>query len=119
MIIAVDFDGVVSASTYPAVGVAHVGAVDALRQLHEEGHRLILWTCREGEDLLRAINWCLDSGIRWDNINCNDRDNIRKYENDTRKVYADLYVDDKQVGGFPGWAEVLRWVDCLEASGTM
>ena len=116
MVIAIDYDGVINAAPYPEVGVMVPGAAKALRQLHEEGHTLILWTCREGQDQTRAINDLLSRGIHIDGVNCNARANIEQYSNDSRKVHADLYVDDRQVGCFAGWEEVLRWVDCLEAS---
>lgn len=116
MIIAVDFDGVLNASPYPEVGVVVAGATRAMRELYEAGHTLIIWTCREGQDQTNAINFLLQNGIPFNGINCNTQTNIERYSNDCRKVHADLYVDDHQVGGFPGWDEVLRWVDCVSIS---
>lgn len=119
MVIAVDIDGVLNAKPYPGLGPTLPGAVSAMRRLHEEGHILILWTCRAGEDLTAALNWCRDHEIPYDYVNRNDKGNIDAYHgSDTRKVHADLYIDDRQVGGFAGWEEVLRWVDCMEASNS-
>ena len=118
MVIAIDYDGVINACPYPEVGILVPGAFEGMHRLHEEGHTLILWTCREGTDQTRAINDLLSRGIHIDGVNCNARANIEQYSSDCRKVHADLYVDDRQVGGFPGWEEVLRWVDCMEASNS-
>lgn len=115
MIIAVDFDGVLNASPFPSVGVVVGGAKAAMEQLKAMGHHLIIWTCREGQDLLDAINFLLDKGVPFDGVNCNTRSNIELYSNDSRKVFADLYVDDKCVGGWQGWDVVLDYVKHLEA----
>lgn len=111
MVIAVDFDGVINASPYPEVGVVVNGARDAMQELKRRGHHLIIWTCREGQDQTDAINFLLEKGIPFDNINCNARENFERYSNDSRKVYADIYIDDRNLGGFPGWKEALRLID--------
>lgn len=110
MVIAVDFDGVLNASPYPKVGVVVGGATSAMQALHREGHTLIIWTCREGREQTDAVNWLLRKGIPFDGINCNTRENIERHSNDSRKVFADLYIDDRMVGGFPGWEKVLEWI---------
>ena len=110
MIIAVDFDGVLNQSPWPSVGLRVPNAKGAMRQLHDAGHYIIIWTCRTGEDLTRAINWLLEEGIPFDRVNENCPESMECYGNNTRKVHADLYIDDRQVGGFPGWDAVLDWV---------
>lgn len=114
MVIAVDFDGVLNARAYPEVGATVAGAVEGMQLLRMMGHTLIIWTCREGQDQTNAVNWLLRKGIPFDGINCNTRENIEHHSNDSRKVFADLYVDDRQVGGFPGWDAVVAWVKKLE-----
>lgn len=116
MIIAVDFDGVLNASPYPQVGVVVGGAKAAMTELKARGHHLIIWTCREGQDQTDAVNFLLEQGIPFDGINCNARSNREQYANDCRKVYADLYIDDKCVGGWQGWAIVLAYVHTLESN---
>lgn len=111
MIIAVDFDGVINACEYPFVGVLVAGAKEGMARLKEQGHTLIIWTCREGQDLLDAINFLLEKGIAFDGVNCNARSNIELHSNDSRKVFADLYIDDHNLGGFPGWKEVIRMLE--------
>ena len=118
MIIAVDFDGVLNSAPYPETGAPMVGAPDAMRRLKADGHHLIIWTCREGVDQKVAKEWLRRWAIPYDAINANHPSNIALYNNDSRKIYADLYVDDRQVGGFMGWAETLLWVQCLvQANG--
>lgn len=113
MIIAVDFDGVLNASPYPSVGVLVAGAKQAMEELKAQGHTLIIWTCREGQDQTDAINFLLEKGIPFDGINCNARENFERYSNDCRKVFADLYIDDKCVGGWQGWDVVLDYINNL------
>lgn len=92
MIIAVDFDGTIVESNFPWIGPAYPQALNFLRQWKRKKHKLILWTCRDGQHLNDAVQFCRDQGIEFDAIN----DNIRKYYgNNSRKVWADLYVDDK------------------------
>lgn len=113
MIIAVDFDGTLSAAKWPDVGPEVPGAYGAMRELHDLGHYLIIWTCRHGDDLTRAINWLLEEGIPFDRINDDAPQSVAVFGDPSKKVYADVYVDDKQVGGFPGWETVVEYVKTI------
>ena len=96
-IIAVDFDGTLCDNKYPEIGAPHFGLIDLLKKVREEHDnvRLILWTCRNGMQLEKAIEWCALHGLVFDTINDNIPDNITEYGGEnTRKVYADIYVDD-------------------------
>lgn len=104
MIIAVDFDGTISRGKYPAIDGAQPYAVEVLNRLHAEGHYIIIWTCRCGQPLLDAINWLLENNIPFDRVNDHNPDNVRIYGEGGNKVYAHVYIDDKNLGGFPGWA---------------
>ena len=81
-----------------------------MRKLKADGHYLILWTCRRGERLEQALNWLLEQGIPFDRINAHEPQNLALYGDDTRKVYAHCYIDDKQVGGLPTWPEIYDWI---------
>ena len=59
MIIAVDFDGTLCMGTYPEIGSPKPYAVEVMNKLKADGHYLILWTCRWGERLEKAVNWML------------------------------------------------------------
>lgn len=113
MIIAIDFDGVINASPYPEVGVLVGGVRRAMKKLKRDGHYLIVWTCREGQDQTDAVNFMLAKDIPFDAINANHKANIEEHCNDSRKIYADLYIDDRQLGGFPGWIEAIKIIDDL------
>lgn len=111
MIVAVDFDGVLNACEYPKVGVLVEGAKKGMQWLRDQKHTVIVWTCREGDDLLNAINFLLERDVPFDRVNANVRANIEKHSNDSRKVCADLYIDDHNLGGFPGWSEAIRIIE--------
>ena len=110
MIIAVDFDGTLHTGEFPNIGEPADGAIEVMKVLHNEGHYLIIWTCRCGERLTEAINWLLEQGIPFHRVNEHEPSNLAKYESNTRKVYAHLYVDDRQIGGLPSWIEILDYV---------
>lgn len=92
---AVDFDGTLCESLYPKIGNARTEIIDYFKELRENGDKLILWTCRSGDLLDKAIEWCKEQGIEFDAINSNLESSIKLYKNDSRKVHADYYVDDK------------------------
>lgn len=114
MIIAVDFDGTIARSEFPIIKGEMPYAGEVLRRLHTSGHYIILWTCRCGDRLLDAINWLLEHQIPFDRINDHNPENVRLYGEGGNKVYAHCYVDDKNVGGFPGWQEVERIINEME-----
>lgn len=109
MIIAIDFDGTIVRDRYPEIGEEMPGAIDTLRRLKSEGYGLVLWTCRTGLHLARAVAWCAERGIRFDAINANLRSEIVRYgDSDPRKVGATLYIDDRGVAPLPDWDEIYR-----------
>ncbi|HOU68487.1 MAG TPA: HAD hydrolase family protein [Paludibacteraceae bacterium] len=110
MIIAIDFDGTICRSDFPVITGAMPYAKEAINQLHKDGHYIIIWTCRTGKNLLDAINWLLQEGIAFDRVNDHNPDNAAQYGHDGKKVYADLYIDDKNLGGFIGWKEALQQI---------
>jgi len=104
MIFAIDFDGTIVQDKYPQIGVLQPFARDVINRLHDEGHYIILWTCRTGDHLTQAVNCLLEHGVRFDRVNDHEPNNRMQYGAEARKVYADFYIDDKVIGGFPGWA---------------
>lgn len=109
MIIAVDFDGTIVHDRYPDIGEFRLNAVDVLRKLKSEGYRLILWTCRTGIELARAVSVCAEAGIRFDAINDNLRSEVVRYHgSNPRKVGAVLYIDDRGIAPLPEWNEIYR-----------
>jgi hypothetical protein len=114
MIIAIDFDGTIHTGRWPEIGLPAPDVVKVMRQLKDDGHYIIIWTCREGERQTEAINWLLEKGIPFDRINDHKPGTTEIYGYSSRKVYAHLYIDDKQVGGLPLWNEILDYTYELE-----
>jgi hypothetical protein len=108
MVIAIDFDGTIVQNRYPNVGNLQPDARRCINQLHDDGHYIIIWTCRTGERLLEAINFLLDVDIKFNRVNRSEPSNEAKYGGHGRKVGADVYVDDRQVGGLPPWKDVYQ-----------
>lgn len=103
--IAVDFDGTIVEHEYPEIGKEKLFAFQTLKELEKLGARLILWTFRSGEALDEAVEFCRKNGIEFYAVNRNYPEEIYD-ETISRKIDADIYIDDKNLGGFPGWSEV-------------
>ena len=108
-ILAIDFDGVIRkakrATDEDYELMPHCKAV--LKQLYHHGFRLILWTCRSDEWTEDVVKFLKEEDILkyFEQINENVID--IKWWN-TRKVYADRYIDDLNLQGFPGWLETYK-----------
>ena len=96
-IYAIDFDGTLCESVWPGIGDPNIALIEHLKKKREKGNKLILWTCRVGERLQEAVNWCKCYGLEFDAVNENLPEMIEKYGGDSRKVYADVYIDDQAV----------------------
>lgn len=97
MIYAVDFDGTLCNSNYPELGEPIDIVIEFCKQRKAEGHKLILWTCRSGRYLDEAVAWCKEQGLTFDAVNENLPEMIELFDNDCRKVFADYYIDDKNL----------------------
>ncbi len=106
MIIAVDFDGTIVEHRYPKIGKTKLFAFETLKQLQKQGHRLILWTYRAGRELEEAVIFCKENGIEFYAVNRNYPEEIFNEKEISRKIYADIYIDDRNIGGFPGWSKI-------------
>lgn len=96
-IIAVDFDGTLCENAWPGIGTARAGVIDYVLGQQMTGAKLILWTNRRGEKLEDAVRWCAARGIAFDAVNENLPEIVERFGGDTRKVFADEYLDDKAV----------------------
>jgi hydroxymethylpyrimidine pyrophosphatase-like HAD family hydrolase len=103
--IAVDFDGTIVEHEFPEIGKEKLFAFQTLRELEKLGARLILWTFRTGKELDDAVEYCRKNGIEFYAVNKNYPEEIFD-ETVSRKIDADIYIDDKNIGGFPGWSGV-------------
>lgn len=94
-IIAVDFDGCLCTNAWPEIGEPNMALIKRLIAARNDGDKLILWTCREGEALSRAEHWCAGYGLFFDAVNANLPEMNALYGNDCRKIGADIYIDDR------------------------
>ena len=109
LIIAIDFDGTIVEDAYPKIGQPMIFAFETMKKLQNEGHRLILWTYRNGRKLKEAVEFCEQNGIEFYAVN----KNYPEEEFDgkiSRKIHADLFIDDRNVGGFLGWTEIYKLI---------
>jgi len=109
MIIAVDFDGTIVEHRYPAIGRELPFAIETIKKLQQKQHQIILWTFRAGKPLDEAVNYCKKRGIEFYAVN-NSYPEEEYDESISRKINADLYIDDRNVGGFPGWGEIYHMI---------
>ncbi|WP_029233709.1 hypothetical protein [Butyrivibrio sp. VCB2006] len=97
MVLAVDFDGTLSFGEWPEVGPANDNLIEYLKYRKHSGDKLILWTCRAGDALDAAVDWCIGNGLEFDAINDNLPEVTEKYGNNSRKISCDVYIDDRAV----------------------
>jgi len=102
-VIAIDFDGTVVEHKYPEIGKEIAFAT--LKALQQKGHKLILWTIRTGDLLQEAVDFCKNNGVEFYAVNRNYPEEVID-ENISRKLNADIFIDDRTIGGFIGWSEV-------------
>lgn len=110
MTIAVDFDGTIVEHRYPDIGPELPFAIDTLKRLREEHHRLILWTVREGRLLDEAVRFCRERGLTFYAVNANYPEERPEHATYSRKLKADLFIDDCNLGGLPDWGVIYRMV---------
>lgn len=112
MVIAVDFDGTIVEHKYPEIGKEIPFAIATLKKLQNENHKLILWSCREGKLLEDAVEFCKERGVIFYAVNSNYDDEPMSKEAGTscRKIDADMFIDDRNVGGLPDWGVIYKLV---------
>lgn len=111
MVIAVDFDGTIVEHEYPKIGEEIPFATETLRMLINDHHKLILWSVREGKLLDEAVEWCRERGVEFYAINRDYPEETTQNNNHfSRKLKADLFIDDRNLGGLPDWGMIYRMV---------
>ena len=114
MTIAIDFDGTIVEHKYPAIGKELPFACDTLIALQNKGHRLILWTYRAGKELEEAVEFCKSKGLVFYAVNKNYPE--EKFDDEiSRKILADMYIDDRNFGGMPDWTHIYHTLHPEEA----
>ena len=107
LVIAIDFDGTIVEDAYPKIGKAKLFAFETLKRLQNDGHRLILWTYRNGHKLEEAVTFCKENGIEFYAVNKSFPEE-RLDSKVSRKIHADIFIDDRNIGGFMGWGEIYQ-----------
>ncbi len=102
--IAVDFDGTIVENQYPGIGEPKLFAFETLKELQKRGFVLILWTYRTGKELDEAVTFCRSNGIEFYAVNKSYPEEVPTDEV-SRKIDADIFIDDRNLGGFPGWSK--------------
>lgn len=110
MTIAVDFDGTIVEHKYPAIGRELPFAFEILKKFTEEGHRVILWTVRRGHLLEEAVDFCRRNGLEFYAVNSDYPDGSWETDKASRKITADIYIDDRNLGGIPDWNMIYQMV---------
>ena len=98
MTIAVDFDGVLCQCKFPEIGPPNYEMISLVRELIDNGNEVVLWTTRNGAELDAAVRWCDDRGLHFCAVNepapSNAAEYADRYPTQSRKIYADIYIDD-------------------------
>ena len=111
MLIAVDFDGTIVEHRYPAIGREIPLAIETLRRLASEHHKRVLWTGREGRLLEEAIAFCRERGLEFYAVNRDyPEEESGRNNHYSRKLKADLFIDDRNLGGLPDWGTIYEMV---------
>jgi hypothetical protein len=109
--IAVDFDGTIVEHKYPEIGKEILFAFETLRALQKQKHQLILWTYRTGRELEEAVEFCRQNGVEFYAVNKSYPEEVFDEEVTSRKIEVDLFIDDRNVGGIPGWGEIYQMIN--------
>lgn len=72
-------------------------------------HQLILWTVREGDLLAEAVDYCRERGLTFYAVNSNYPE-AERVDSQARKLSAELFIDDRNLGGVPDWGVIYRMI---------
>jgi hydroxymethylpyrimidine pyrophosphatase-like HAD family hydrolase len=110
LVIAIDFDGTIVEEAYPQLGKLRKGAKKYINKLYDDGHIIIINTCRSGVHQNAAFKMLIGLDVNFDLMNENHPSVIAQYHNDSRKISADLYIDDKNLVKLPSWKEKYKLI---------
>lgn len=107
--IAIDFDGTIVTHEYPKIGTEIPFAIETLKMLIRDHHRLILWSVREGHLLQEAVDWCKERGVEFWAVNKDyPEESLENNNHFSRKLKADYFIDDRNIGGLPDWGQIYQ-----------
>ncbi len=116
MKIAIDFDGTIVEDAYPDIGKPMLFAFETMKELQKQNHQLILWTYRSGEELEDAVEFCRENGIEFYAVNQSYPEEIFD-PGSSRKIHAHIFIDDRNIGGFPGWSLIWQMLNDVTPEG--
>jgi len=108
--IAIDFDGTIVEGKYPDIGKPKIFAFETLKKLQEDGYLLVLWTFRYGKKLTEAVEFCKSNGIEFYAVNNSYPEEKFIAEEMSRKIDADIFIDDRNIGGMYSWGEIYQMI---------
>ena len=107
--IAVDFDGTIVTHEYPKIGTEIPFAIETLKMLIRDHHRLILWSVREGHLLQEAVDWCKERGVEFWAVNKDyPEESLENNNHFTRKLKADYFIDDRKYRWTFDWGQIYQ-----------
>ena len=111
MLIAVDFDGTIVEHRYPEIGKEIPFAIETLKKLAAERHRIVLWSVREGKLLDEAVAFCRERGLEFYAVNRDyPEEEAERNRHFSRKIKADVFIDDRNLGGLPDWGTIYEMI---------
>lgn len=112
-VLAIDFDNTIADTNYPTINGLIKESKKYINKLYNDNWYIIIWTCRADNYLKDAINFLDKEGIKYHLVNEHCPRLIELYENDTRKISADFYIDDKNIYGLPKWKDIYNFLSNL------
>lgn len=117
-VIAIDFDGTIVEHKFPEIGRLLPDAKRVINKWYDLGYKILIWTCRNNHEpdhpewkhatVGDVRDFLIKNGIRFTGINQQHPDHFFYLE--SRKIFAHVYIDDRNLGGFPGWKIAERMV---------
>lgn len=108
--IAIDFDGTIVEHKYPEIGKEILFAFETIKALQKQKHQLILWTFRSGKELDEAVEYCRRNGVEFYAVNASYPEEEFDEDFASRKIDADIFIDDRNIGGMLQWGEIYQLI---------
>ena len=112
--IAIDFDGTIVEHKYPEIGKEILFAFETIKALQKQKHQLILWTYRSGKELDDAVDYCRQNGVEFYAVNASYPEEEFDEDFASRKIDADIFIDDRNIGGMLPWGEIYQMINPQE-----
>lgn len=96
-VLAIDFDKTIAHTEYPKIHHLHDNAKDVINRLYDQYFYIIIWTCRSGSYVDDVATYLKNHNINYHLINEQHPYLKYRFNNDTRKISADIYIDDKDI----------------------